>query len=358
MRSILCFIYIFNIALSASGQDYLKLAKDALVKGRSGLGVDYARKAWQEQPSVYKAYYLAYGFFQLRAFDSAAFYSGIALADDAIVQDVQLTSKQQSQLNQILGYYEKILGQDEEDLVSTLYAGYSGFHTMRVRLILSDDDAQTKDLEKLAAIRQRQEQQPTWEEYLQSLREDGVDESVIAELEQKKLMDDLVDASWDTSTPEGLNRYITDLFWGGNDGEESGKESISIYWIDSTQESSSYYYDQDYSGYDNYALDWTDDDGDGWYEPEEVERNPYKHESYYFKFTHPELFDSLELQFLHLPMIHLYEELLDNEFDVDNELVKKYSLTRKNIEAFYQEFFPSIITNKSDLTSLKETLGW
>lgn len=287
----------------------------------------YAKRAWSKRPSRHLSYILAYANYVLDNNDTAAFYAGIALYDNTIHPDVSFNANQRKQLDAILQYYKALNQQRQKDLVTTLYRNYPRYHLIKVRLTLSDQTNLTsKDLDKIAALKEKEGKLPTWEQYVDSLRKKGVPDSIIAQLQTEKLIDEATVTYSDT--PEGVNRQLAEVY-----GTGSLKENIAIDWIDSSAKATS----------SNYTWNLGYQDG--------IE-NPYLHTRVYDSYYFPELYKKRE--FLLYGMINVYREYLKGKVDSGNYYIARYKLDKKNIYSFFKEVFPIVLENKHRLDALQK----
>jgi hypothetical protein len=321
---------IFSIlfALQSNAQDYIKLSATCLSNGENKLANEYAKRAWSKKPSKYVSYLLAYANHVLDNYDTAAFYSGIALFDGTIYPDVQFTATQEKQLKGILQYYKELNQQRSKDLVSALYQGYPRLSIIRARLTLSNGNNQNpKDLERIAYLKEKEKALPTWEQYIDSLKKANIPDSIISQLQIEKLLDETKRNL--ANTPESISRELDEFY-----GTGKSDEFIKIAWIDSSIKNNST------NSYNVWDLDYLEKD-----------RNPYKQKKTYDSYYYPELYEKRE--FLIYPMIKIYMNYKMGKIDSTNFYVKRYDLTQKNLESFYKVVFPSILKNKN---SLKEFL--
>jgi len=309
-----------------NAQDYIKLSITSLMKGDNELANQYAKKAWSIRPSIHVSYILAHSNYILDENDSAAFYAGIALYDNNIYQDISFNSNQKKQLEDILQYYKKLNQRRSMNLVATLYQGYPRYKIIMAQLTLSNkSDITSKDILKIEALKEEENLLPTWEQYLDSLKDARIPDSIISELQIERLIHETTVNS--INTPENVSHEL-DEFYGNSRKLE---ELIEVQWIDSSFKES------------HTSNPWN---------PEylDAEANPYRHTQIYDRYFYPELYEKKD--FLMYPMITIYINYSGGQIDSTNYYVKRFKLNKKNLLPFYKRVFPVIVDNKDRLSIL------
>jgi len=322
-------IFLTFLITKLNAQDYTNLSVACLMKGENELANQYAKRAWSIRASTHVSYILAHSNYILNNNDTAAFYAGIALYDSNIYQDISLNSNQKKQLGVILQYYKALNHQRSRNLVTTLYQAYPRYKVIRARLTLNNESTITsKNLLKIQALKEQENRLPTWDQYIDSLKNANLPDSIISQLQTEKLIDETSINS--INTPESLSHAL-DQFYGSS---RISEELIEVGWIDSTFKKN--------RSPNPWDLEYLD-----------PESNPYKHTQVFDHYYYPELYEKKD--FLMYPMISIYVNYLGGKIDSTNYYVKRFKLNKKNLLPFYKKVFPLIVENKVRLSIFLKT---